>query len=52
MLLPDVDVDIPEINIISIFDLLAFDLLCGHSCEYDPPTLVKAYALIIYSRGV
>jgi hypothetical protein len=26
MLLPDVDVDIPGINIISTFDLLAFDL--------------------------
>jgi hypothetical protein len=26
MLLPDVDVDIPGINIISRFDLLAFDL--------------------------
>jgi hypothetical protein len=26
MLLPDVDVDIPEINIIPTFDLLAFDL--------------------------
>jgi len=29
MLLPDVDVDIPGINIISTFDLLAFDLFSG-----------------------
>jgi hypothetical protein len=29
MLLPDVDVDILEINIISTFDLLAFDLFSG-----------------------
>jgi hypothetical protein len=29
MLLPDVDVDIPEINIISTFDLLVFDLFSG-----------------------
>jgi hypothetical protein len=29
MLLPDVDVDIPGINIISTFDLLVFDLFSG-----------------------
>jgi hypothetical protein len=29
MLLPDVYVDIPEINIIFTFDLLAFDLFSG-----------------------
>jgi hypothetical protein len=29
MLLPDVDVDIPVINIISTFDLLTFDLFLG-----------------------
>jgi hypothetical protein len=29
MLLPDVDVDIPGINIVSTFDLLAFDLFLG-----------------------
>jgi hypothetical protein len=29
MLLPDVDVDIPGINIISIFNILAFDLFSG-----------------------
>lgn len=38
----DVDVDIPKINIISTFDLLAFDLLCGDAYEYDPPALVKS----------
>ena len=43
MLLPDVDVDIPGINIISTFDLLAFDLFCGDACEYDLSALVKAY---------
>jgi hypothetical protein len=52
MLLPDVDVDIPRINIISTFDLLAFDLICGDAYEYDPSALVKAYALITYSRGL
>jgi hypothetical protein len=52
MLLPDVDVDIPGINIISTFDLLVFDLFCGDTCEYDSPALVKAYALITYSRGM
>jgi hypothetical protein len=31
MLLPDVDVDIPGINIISTFDLLTFDLFSGTS---------------------
>jgi hypothetical protein len=29
MLVPDVDVDIPRINIISTFDLLPFDLFSG-----------------------
>jgi hypothetical protein len=52
MLLTDVDVDIPEINIISTFDLLAFDLFCVDTCEYDPSALVKAYALITDSRGL
>jgi hypothetical protein len=52
MLLTDVDMDIPGINIISTFDLLAFDLVHGDACEYDPSTLVKAYVLIIDSRGV
>jgi hypothetical protein len=52
MLLPDVDVDIPGINIISTFDLLVFDLFCGDACEYDSSALVKAYALITYSRGM
>jgi hypothetical protein len=42
MLLPDVDVDIPRINIISTFDLLAFDLFRGDACEYDPSALVKS----------
>jgi hypothetical protein len=52
MLLHDVDVDIPGINIISTFDLLAFDLSYGDACEYDPSTLVKAYVLITDSRGL
>jgi hypothetical protein len=52
MLLPDVDVDIPGINIISTFDLLAFDIFCGDACEYDPSALVKAYVLIADSRGL
>jgi hypothetical protein len=52
MLLPDVDVDIPGINIISTFDLLVFYLFRGDACEYDPSTLVKAYVLIVDSRGM
>jgi hypothetical protein len=52
MLLPDVDVDIPGINIIFIFDLLAFDLFCGDTYKYDPSALVKAYVLIADSRGL
>jgi hypothetical protein len=52
MLLPNVDVDIADINNISKFDLLAFNLFCGDTYEYDPPALVKAYALITYSRGL
>jgi hypothetical protein len=52
MLLPDVDVDIPEINIISTFDLLEFDLFCGDACEYDPLALVKAHVLITDSRDL
>jgi hypothetical protein len=52
MLLSDVDVDIPGINIISTFDLLAFDLFCGGAREYDRPALVKAYALIMDSCGL
>jgi hypothetical protein len=52
MLLPDVDVDIPGINIISTFDLLAFDLFCGDAYGYDPSTLVKAYVLIADLRGL
>jgi hypothetical protein len=52
MLLPDVDVDIPGINIISTFDLLAFDLFRGDACEYDPSVLIKAYVLIADSRGL
>jgi hypothetical protein len=43
MLLPDIDVDIPGINIISTFDLLAFDLFRGDACECDPLALAKAY---------
>jgi hypothetical protein len=46
MLLPDVDMDIPGINIISTFDLL------GDTCEYDPSALAKAYVLIADSRGL
>jgi hypothetical protein len=52
MLLPDVNVDIPGINIISTFDLLAFDLFYGDACEYDPSALVKAYVLIENSCGL
>jgi hypothetical protein len=52
MILPDVDVDIPGINIISTFDLLAFDLFRGDACEYDTSVLVKAYILITDSRGL
>jgi hypothetical protein len=52
MLLPDVDVDIPGINIISTFDLLVFDLFRGDACEYYPSALVKAYVLIADSRGL
>jgi hypothetical protein len=52
MLLPDVDVDIPGINIIITFDLLAFDLFYRDTCEYDPSVLVKAYVLIADSRGL
>jgi hypothetical protein len=52
MLLPNVDVDIPEVNIISTFDLLALDLFCGDACEYDPSALVKAYVLIADSCGL
>jgi hypothetical protein len=52
MLLPDVDVDIPEINIICIFDLLALDLFFGDTYGYDPSTLVKAYVLIVDSCGL
>jgi hypothetical protein len=52
MLLPDVDVDIPGINIVSTFDLLAFDLFCGDACGYGPLALVKAYVLIADSRGL
>jgi hypothetical protein len=52
MLLPDVDVDIPGINIISTFDLLAFDLFRGDAFEYDPSALVKPYVLIADSRGM
>jgi hypothetical protein len=52
MLLPDVDVDIPGINIISTFDLLAFDLFCGDACRYDPSTLIKSYVLIVDSHGL
>jgi hypothetical protein len=46
MLLPDVDVDIPVINIISTFDLLTVDLFYGDAREYDPSALVKAYVII------
>jgi hypothetical protein len=52
MLLPDIDVDILGINIISTFDLLAFDLFRRDAYEYDPSTLVKAYVLIADSRGL
>jgi hypothetical protein len=52
MLLPDVVVDIPGINIIFTFDLLAFDLFRGDAFEYYPSTLVKAYVLIVDSRGL
>jgi hypothetical protein len=52
MLLPDVDVDILGINIISTFDLLAFDLFHGDACEYDSSALVKPYVLIADSRGL
>jgi hypothetical protein len=52
MLLPDVYVDIPRINIISTFDLLPFDLFCGDACEYDLLALVKAYVLIVDSCGL
>jgi hypothetical protein len=52
MLLPDVDVDVPGINIISTVDLLAFDLFRGDACEYDPSALVKAYVLITDSHGL
>jgi hypothetical protein len=52
MFLPDVHVDIPRINIISTFDLLAFDLFHRDAYEYDPSALVKAYVLIAYSCGL
>jgi hypothetical protein len=53
MLLPDVDVDILGINIISTIDLLAFDLFPGMPANiYDPPVLVKAYVLITDSCGL
>jgi hypothetical protein len=52
MPLPDVDVDIPGINMISTFDLLAFDLSRGDAYEYDPSALVKAYVLIADSCGL
>jgi hypothetical protein len=53
MLLPDVDVDILGINIISTIDLLAFDLFPGTPANiYEPPALVKAYVLITASCGL
>jgi hypothetical protein len=51
MLLPDIDVDIPGINIVSTFDLFIWSIL-GDACEYDPLVLVKAYVLITDSRDL
>jgi hypothetical protein len=51
MLLPDIGVDIPGINIIHIW-LTGILSILGDAYEYDPSALVKAYVLIAHSRGL